>query len=194
MSIIDFSALSLLRQTLSPGVIHLPDDPKYSTKRWALNAERQAAVVACPATPEDVVQILLFAQGKEPYAAQKRLHVAVKGGGHTPSGASSSDGGLVIDLQPNMSAVRVEPTEKLAYVGGGALWRDDWRLLRELSVILELTDSWRRIGWLAGRHGLVIDNLVQATVVTSSGSILTASESENSDLFWAIRGGGGILA
>ncbi|KAF8716553.1 oxygen-dependent FAD-linked oxidoreductase family, partial [Rhizoctonia solani] len=124
MSIIDSSALSLLRQTLSPGVIHLPDDPKYSTKRWALNAERQAAVVACPATPEDVVQILLFAQGKEPYAAQKRLHVAVKGGGHTPSGASSSDGGLVIDLQPNMSVVRVEPTEKLAYVGGGALWQD----------------------------------------------------------------------
>jgi hypothetical protein len=79
MSTIDSSALSLLRQALSPeGAVHLPGDLKYSNKRWALNAERHAAAVACPATSEDVVQILAFAQGKEPYAAQKRVHVAVK--------------------------------------------------------------------------------------------------------------------
>ncbi|CAE6457872.1 unnamed protein product [Rhizoctonia solani] len=202
MSTIDSSALSLLRQALSPeGAVHLPGDLKYSNKRWALNAERHAAAVACPATSEDVVQILAFAQGKEPYAAQKRVHVAVKGGGHTPSGASSSDGGLVIDLQPKLNGVRVDPVEKLAYVGGGALWQDvDEATTPHGLASVAGTVSHTGVGgltlgggfgWLAGRHGLVIDNLAQATIVTSSGNILTASASENPDLFWAIRGGGG---
>ncbi|CAE6373309.1 unnamed protein product [Rhizoctonia solani] len=204
MSTIDTSALSLLRKALShEGSINLPGDPSYSNKRWALNAERVAAAVACPATPEDVAQILAFAQGKEQYAAQKRLHVAVKGGGHTPSGASSSDGGLVIDLQPKMAGVRVDPAEKLAYVGGGALWQDvDEATTPHGKHITTYQGTVSHtgvggltlgggFGWLTGKHGLVIDNLVKATVVTSSGNILTASESENSDLFWAIRGGGG---
>ncbi|CAE6426406.1 unnamed protein product [Rhizoctonia solani] len=250
MSTIDLSALSLLREVLSPeGSIHLPGDPDYSNKRWAVNAEKNAAAVAWPATPEDVAQVLAFAQGKAPYTSQKRLHVAVKGGGHTPSGASSSDGGLVIDLQPKLGGVlafaqgkapytsqkrlhvavkggghtpsgasssdgglvidlqpklggvRVNPAEKLAYVGGGALWRD----VDEATTPYGLASVAGTVGhtgvggltlgggfgWLTGNHGLVIDNLTQATVVTSPGSVLTASASKNPDLFWAIRGGGG---
>ncbi|KAG8726811.1 hypothetical protein FRC11_014443 [Ceratobasidium sp. 423] len=202
MSTVDLSALALLRSALSPeGSIHLPGDPNYSNKRWALNAEKEAAAVAWPATPEDVTQILAFAQGKGPYTSQKRLHIAVKGGGHTPSGSSSSDGGLVIDLQPKMHGVRVDPTAMLAYVGGGALWQD----VDEATTPHGLASVAGTVGhtgvggltlgggfgWLTGTHGLVIDNMVQATVVTSSGNILTASDSENSDLFWAIRGGGG---
>ncbi|CAE7150134.1 unnamed protein product [Rhizoctonia solani] len=204
MSTIDLSALSLLRDSISPeGSIHLPGDPDYSNKRWAVNAEKNAAAVAWPATPEDVVQILAFAQGKAPYAAQKRLHVAVKGGGHTPSGASSSDGGLVIDLQPKIGGVRVDPTEKLAYVGGGALWQDvdeattpHGKCLASVAGTVGHTGVGGLtlgggFGWLTGNHGLVIDNMVQATVITSSGDILIASDSESPDLFWAIRGGGG---
>ncbi|CAE6471782.1 unnamed protein product [Rhizoctonia solani] len=202
MPTIDPSALSLLRESLSPeGSIHLPGDPDYSNKRWALNAEKDAAAVAWPATPEDVVQILEFAQGKGPYTSQERLHVAVKGGGHTPSGASSSDGGLVIDLQPKMGRVRVDPAAKLAYVGGGALWQDVDEAttphgLASVSGTVGHTGVGGLtlgggFGWLTGVHGLVIDNLSQATVATSSGNILTASASENPDLFWAIRGGGG---
>ncbi|CAE6426404.1 unnamed protein product, partial [Rhizoctonia solani] len=186
---------------LSPSAaFNLPDDPGYSNKRWATNAERKAAAVACPVTPEDVVQVLAFAQGKAPYDSQKRLHLAVKGGGHTPSGASSSEGGLVIDLQPNMHSVRVDPDAKLAYVGGGCLWQevDEATAPHGLASVAGIVGHTGvggltlggGYGWLCSQHGLVIDNLVQATVVTSSGDILTASDAQNPDLFWALRGGG----
>ncbi|CAE6414239.1 unnamed protein product [Rhizoctonia solani] len=202
MPTIDPSAFSLLRESLSPqGSIHLPGDPDYSNKRWALNAEKDAAAVAWPATPEDVIHILTFAQGQAPYTSQKRLHIAVKSGGHTASGASSSDGGLVIDLQPKMGRVGVDPDAKLVYAGGGALWQDvdaataPYGLASVAGTVGDTGVGGLTLGggfgWLTGNHGLVIDNLVQATVVTSSGDILTASDSENPDLFWAIRGGGG---
>ncbi|CUA78499.1 6-hydroxy-D-nicotine oxidase [Rhizoctonia solani] len=192
-----FGKWSLLSPSAS---FNLPGDPGYSNKRWAANAERNAAAVACPATPEDVVQALAFAQGKAPYDSQQRLHLAVKGGGHTPSGASSSEGGLVIDLQPNMHSVRVDPDAKLAYVGGGCLWEevDEATAPHGLASVAGIVGHTGvggltlggGFGWLCSQHGLVIDNLVQATVVTSPGDILTASDSQNADLFWALRGGG----
>ncbi|KAF8600285.1 FAD-binding domain-containing protein [Ceratobasidium sp. AG-I] len=202
MSPIDSSALAALRAALSLSAsVNLPGDPSYTIKRWALNAEKPASAVACPATPEDVVQILAFVQGKAPYATQQKLALAVKGGGHTPSGASSTDGGLVIDLQPNMNKVRVDPESKLAYVGGGCLWEDvDEATIKHDLASVSGTVSHTGVGglilgggfgWLSSQHGLVIDNLVQVTLVTSSGDILTASDSQNQDLFWAVRGGGG---
>ena len=79
VSPIDSSALATLRAALSPSAfVNLPGDPDYSIKRWALNAEKPAAAVACPATAEDVAQILAFVQGKAPYAAQEKLALAVK--------------------------------------------------------------------------------------------------------------------
>ncbi|KAJ1303157.1 hypothetical protein OPQ81_011358 [Rhizoctonia solani] len=201
MSPVNPSALELLRKALSPNAsANLPGDPDYTNKRWALNAEKTAAIVTCPVTAEDVAQIIAFAQGKAPYGAQPKLDLAVKGGGHTPSGASSSEGGLVIDLNPKMHNVRVDPAAKLAYVQGGALWADVDEAtfphgLASVSGVVSHTGVGILIlgggfGWLCSQYGLVIDNLVQATVVTSSGEILTASDSENPDLFWAIRGGG----
>ncbi|CAE6432648.1 unnamed protein product [Rhizoctonia solani] len=201
MSPVNSSALELLRKALSPNAsANLPGDPDYTNKRWARNAEKTAAIVACPATAEDVAQIIAFAQGKAPYDAQPKLDLAVKGGGHTPSGASSSEGGLVIDLNPKMHSVRVDPEAKLAYVPGGALWADVDEAtfphgLASVSGVVSHTGVGSLIlgggfGWLCSQYGLVIDNLVQATVVTSSGKILTTSDSENTDLFWAIRGGG----
>ncbi|KAH7310235.1 hypothetical protein B0J17DRAFT_586382 [Rhizoctonia solani] len=204
MSPVNSPALDLLRKALSPNAsVNLPDDPDYTNKRWARNAEKTAAIVTCPATAEDVAQIIAFAQGKAPYNAQPKLDLAVKGGGHTPSGASSSEGGLVIDLNPKMHSVRVDSEAKLAYVQGGALWADvddatfphgKFRLA-SVSGVVSHTGVGTLIlgggfGWLCSQYGLVIDNLVQATVVTSSGKILTVSDSENHDLFWAIRGGG----
>ncbi|CAE6353171.1 unnamed protein product [Rhizoctonia solani] len=201
MSPINPDCVAHLRSLLSPSAsFNLPGDPGYSNKRWAANAERNAAAVSCPATPEDVVQALAFAQGKAPYDSQQLLHLAVKGGGHTPSGASSSEGGLVIDLQPNMHSVRVDPDAKLAYVGGGCLWEevDEATAPHGLASVAGIVGHTGvggltlggGFGWLCSQHGLVIDNLVQATVVTSSGDILTASHSQNADLFWALRGGG----
>lgn len=202
MSSINSSALAALRAALSPSAtVNLPGDPDYSVKRWALNAEKPAAAVACPATPEDVAQILAFAQGKAPYEAQPKIALAVKGGGHTPSGAASTDGGLVVDLQPQINKVRVDPEAKLAYVGGGCLWGDVDEAtikhgLASVSGVVSHTGVGGLIlgggfGWLCSQYGLVIDNLVQVTLVTSSGDILTASNSQNQDLFWAVRGGGG---
>ncbi|KAL5632777.1 hypothetical protein ACGC1H_005655 [Rhizoctonia solani] len=200
MSPIDSSALELLRKALSSNSsVNLPGDPEYTNKRWARNAEKTAAIVACPVTAEDVAQIIAFSQGNAPYDAQPKLDLAVKGGGHTPSGASSSEGGLVIDLNPKMHNVRVDPEGKLAYVQGGALWAnvDEATFphgLASVSGVVSHTGVGLILGggfgWLCSQYGLVIDNLVQATVVTSSGQILTASDSENPDLFWAIRGGG----
>ena len=81
MSPIDSSALATLRAALSPSAsVNLPDDPDYSIKRWALNAEKPAAAVACPATAEDVAQILAFVQGMAPYVTQRKLALAVKVG------------------------------------------------------------------------------------------------------------------
>lgn len=79
MSSIDPSALSKLRAALSPSAkVNLPGDPEFSIKRWAGNAEKPAAIVACPATPKDVVQILAFVQGLSPYETQQKIDFAVK--------------------------------------------------------------------------------------------------------------------
>ncbi|KAG8764039.1 hypothetical protein FRC12_008327 [Ceratobasidium sp. 428] len=196
MSPINNSALNALRANLSPKAsVALPGEPNYTVKRWAANAEKPAAIVANPATPEDVAQILAFVQSKAPYEEQQKLDLAIKGGGHTPSGASSTDGGLVIDLQPNLNAVRVDPEAKLAYVSGGALWGevDEATVKHGLASVSGVVSHTGvgGFGWLCSQYGLVIDNVVQYTLVTSSGDILTVSESANPDLFWALRGGGG---
>ncbi|KAG8716211.1 hypothetical protein FRC09_015973 [Ceratobasidium sp. 395] len=193
---IDTNSLRVLRSRLSPTAsVHLKGEPGYSIERWAENAEKPAIAVAYPANADDVAELLAFVQGKGLYVNQVRLDVAIKGGGHSASGASSTDGGLVIDLEPHLHDVRIDAGRKLAYVGGGALWKHvdqaaaehgKWKLTYDLFIRL---GGGR--GWLTGQHGLVIDNIVQATVVTASGDILVASEAENPDLFWAIRGGGG---
>lgn len=86
MSPIDPSAVVALRAALSPSAsFNLPGDPKYSVKRWATNAERPAAAVACPATAEDVAQVIAFVQGKAPYDAQQKTALAVKVGLSTTS-------------------------------------------------------------------------------------------------------------
>jgi FAD/FMN-containing dehydrogenase len=93
------------------------DHPNYSEAiaRWAANAERRATAVAFVKNAQDVAIVLN-------YAKQHKLLIAVRGGGHSTSGASSIEGGIVVDLSRHLSNVRVDPAEKLAYVGGGAIW------------------------------------------------------------------------
>ena len=94
-----------------------PDHPDYSKAiaRWAANAERRAKVVAFVKSAQDVVVVLR-------YAKEQNLPIAIRCGGHSPAGASSVENGIVIDLSRHLSSVRVDPTAKLAYVSGGALW------------------------------------------------------------------------
>ncbi|KAG6824886.1 hypothetical protein H0H87_010821, partial [Tephrocybe sp. NHM501043] len=177
------------------GDIVTPDDPDYqkAISRWAVNAQRRAKVVAFVKNAVDVGLAIA-------YARTSGLPIAIRGGGHSPAAASSSEGGLVIDLSRYLNEARVDPEKQVVYVGGGALWDvvDSEAIKHGLATVggtvnhtgvggLVLGGGY---GWLSPEHGLAIDNLVQATVVTADGSVLTASDAENQDLFFGIRGGG----
>lgn len=94
-----------------------PDHPSYADAiaRWAVNAQRPARAVAFVKDAQDVARVLAFAQ-------KEGAEIAIRGGGHSTAGASSTDGGIVIDLSRHLAGVRVDPTAKLAHVGGGAIW------------------------------------------------------------------------
>ncbi|KAH7104902.1 FAD-binding domain-containing protein [Auriculariales sp. MPI-PUGE-AT-0066] len=158
-------------------------------ERWAANAERKAAIIVFPKTAQDIALTLKHID----------LPLAIKCGGHSASGASSSEG-LVIDLSRHLGGVRVDAAAKRAYVGGGAVWKtvDEEAIKHGLATVggtvnhtgvggLTLGGGY---GWLSGRHGLAIDNLISATVVTASGDIVECSGTSNPDLFDGIRGGG----
>lgn len=161
--------------------------------RWAANARREAKVVAFVKDAQDVAIALK-------YAKDNKLPIAVRGGGHSPVGSSSIEGGLVIDLSRYLNGCKIDDEKKLAFVGGGAIWEtvDKAAIEYGLATVagtvnhtgvagLTLGGGY---GYLTGQHGHVIDNLVQATVVIADGSILIANDHENQDLFFGIRGGG----
>lgn len=128
------------------------------------------------------------------------LEIAVRGGGHNVAGRSTIDGGLLIDLS-SMTAVHVEPYPRTARAQGGATWNHFNRetQLHGLATTGGVVSSTGiagltlggGLGWLMGKHALALDNLLSVEVVLSDGSVLTASETEYPDLFWALRGGGG---
>ncbi|KAI0027568.1 FAD-binding domain-containing protein [Vararia minispora EC-137] len=172
-----------------------PDHIDYDSAilRWARNSRRRAAAVAFVRDAADVVTVLA-------HTRSQKLPVAIRGGGHSVAGASSIEGGVVIDLSRYLNGARVDAEKRLAYVGGGALWKcvDEEGMKYGLATVggtinhtgvggLILGGG---IGHLMGEYGHVVDNLVQVTVVTADGQILTASESESPELFWGIRGGG----
>ena len=134
------------------------------------------------------------------FARRHDLVVAVRGGGHNIAGNAVCEGGMMIDLTP-MSFVRVDPAARKAWVGPGATLGDVDRETQAFGLALPTgINSTTGIagltlgggfGWLTRKYGLTIDNLASADVVTADGRLLRASEEENPDLFWAIRGGGG---
>ena len=133
------------------------------------------------------------------FAGEHKLDLAVRGGGHSVSGTSSSQGGLVIDLSC-MRNTAVDAAKKTITAEGGALWTDvDTAAAAAGLATVGGTVNHTGIGgltlgggygWLSAKYGLVIDNLLNATVVLADGSIVKASKTEHPDLFWAIRGAG----
>ncbi|KAE8153556.1 FAD/FMN-containing dehydrogenase [Aspergillus avenaceus] len=194
MSSIPESALNALTESLNSSTIFTPSSPGYqeSIKRWSDTGIKEAGIVIQPTTAEDIRTALLWAQSQ-------KCDFAVKGGGHSVAGTSSSKDGLVIDLS-RLNTITVHPDTKTVTAQGGAVWKDVDEAAAKYSLAavggtvnhtgvggLTLGGGY---GWLSGQYGLTIDNLLSATVVLADGRIVTASVSENEDLFWGLRGAG----
>ena len=183
-----------LRQQVRGDVI-TKDDEGYEQARLVYNGmiDRRPSVIVRAVNAGDVIAAVNFAR-------EGCLDLAIRGGSHSVPGFGTCDGGLVIDLV-RMRGVRVNPEKRTARAEGGATWGDfnaatyPFGLATTGGIIsstgvagLTLGGG---IGYLTRGFGLSLDNLVSADVVTADGRFLMASEKENEDLFWAIRGGGG---
>ena len=184
-----------LREAIHGSVLR-PGDDGYAEASRIWNGEfdeRRPAVIVGASGAADVIAAVGFARSND-------LPIAVRGGGHSIAGFSSCDDGLVIDLS-GMRSVRIDPVARRAYVGPGAIWADvdhetQAHALATTGGLVSTTGVagftlGGGIGWLMRKHGLACDNLVGADVVTADGCLVHASESENADLLWGLRGGGG---
>ncbi|MFI2485580.1 FAD-binding oxidoreductase [Promicromonospora kroppenstedtii] len=187
------SALDTLRRDFGGDIIE-PGAADYES------VARSRLVVGSPAyvlRPKSVADV----QAAVRFAAGSGLALSVRGGGHSFPGFSTNDGGIVVDLSP-LATVEVVDTERhLVRIGGGAHWGDVAEALAPHGLAISSGDTKSvgvggltlsgGIGWKVRKHGLALDNLVAAQVVTADGAVVTASADEHPDLFWAIRGGGG---
>ena len=193
-STIDTEALEQLKAAVG-GAILQDGDPGYDEARHVYNGmidRRPLVIVQCAGTA-DVAAAVTFAREHE-------LVLSVRGGGHNVAGSAVCDGGLMIDMS-HMRGIRVDPAAQTARAQGGATWADFDRECQLFGLastgglisstgIAGLTLG-GGFGWLGRSYGMACDNLVSADVVLADGSVVTASESENADLFWGLRGGGG---
>jgi FAD/FMN-containing dehydrogenase len=183
-----------LRQRVHGAVI-TPDDKGYDEARAVYNAmiDKRPAAIVQPAEVADVAAAV-------DHSREAGVDLSVRGGGHGVPGFGTNDGGIVIDLS-TMRSVTVDAGARTARAQGGATWGDfneatgahglatTGGIISTTGVVgLTLGGG---IGYLARGHGLSIDNVVSAEVVTADGRTVTASEREHEDLFWALRGGGG---
>ncbi|MBV9172821.1 MAG: FAD-binding oxidoreductase [Chloroflexi bacterium] len=155
--------------------------------------DKRPAIIARCSGVADIVEAVNFAREHE-------LDIAIRGGSHSAAGLALCDDGLVIDLT-RMRGARVDPVARTVQAQAGMLWAD---LDRETQVYGLATTGGTvsntgisgltlggGLGWLMGKHALACDNLLSVDLVTAEGKVLTASETEHPDLFWALRGGGG---
>lgn len=153
---------------------------------------KEKGVVAYPTSSSDVSTLIKFSQ-------KYGIDVAVRGGGHSNRPTSSTEGGICIDLS-TLKSVSIDAITKTVTVQGGALWSNVYAAIAPHSLALvggvitsvgvgglSLMGGY---GWLTGAHGLTLDNILSVEIVLASGEIVTASEKENEDLFWAVRGAG----
>jgi FAD/FMN-containing dehydrogenase len=188
------STLESLRESVRGQVIS-PDDQEYDTARRVYNAmiDRRPAVVVRPANTGDVMSAVRYAQANG-------LPVATRGGSHSVPGFGTADGAVVVDLS-SRRGVRVDPLTRTARAEGGATWGDFNAATHAFGLattggIISTTGVGGLtlgggIGHLDRGFGLSCDNLISADVVTADGTMHVASEKDDEDLFWAIRGGGG---
>jgi FAD/FMN-containing dehydrogenase len=177
------------------GALTCPGDDGYDVARqvWNANIDRRPALIACCAGVADVINAVNFAR-------TQNLLVSVRGGAHSFAGTAVCDGGMVIDLS-RMKGIRVDPTKRTVRAEGGVKWGEfdhenqAFGLATTGGTVADTGIGGLTLGgghgWLGSKYGLASDNLLSVDIVTADGQLLTASATENPDLFWAVRGGGG---
>jgi FAD/FMN-containing dehydrogenase len=177
------------------GEIVLPGDPNYNEVReiWNAMIDRRPSVIVQCAEADDVLHAIS-------YARDNGLEISVRGGGHNIAGSALCNNGVMIDFS-NMTGVKVDAQKKRAYVEPGATLGDFDKAtqahglatpvgINSTTGIAGLTLG-GGFGWLTRKYGMTVDSLISAKMVTADGRKIQVSEDENTDLFWAIRGGGG---
>jgi FAD/FMN-containing dehydrogenase len=177
------------------GQLLCPADEGYNMARtvWNANVDKLPALIARCASASDVIQAVNFAR-------DNHLLVSVRGGGHNFSGTCVADDGVVIDLSL-MNSVRVDPARRTARAEGGTKWGQFDRETQAFGLACTGGTNYDTgiggltlgggMGWLGGKYGLALDNLISVDIITADGQFRIASATENPDLFWAVRGGGG---
>jgi FAD/FMN-containing dehydrogenase len=194
VAVVDEDAFGALRALFGGELLRHGDDGYDVARRvWNGNIDRRPAIIARCRGVADIQRALAF-------AVEHGLVVSVRGGGHSAPGYGTNDGGMVIDLGP-MKGIRVDPESRVAVAQGGVLWRELDRETQAFGLattggtvsntgIAGLTLG-GGLGWLMGKHGLTIDNLRAADVITADGTFRSVDAKRDPDLFWALRGGGG---
>jgi FAD/FMN-containing dehydrogenase len=190
---LDEEVIAAFRSRLR-GTLMTPDDASYDDARTVRNGliDRYPALIARCSGTADVVESVNFAR-------EQQLLLSIRGGGHNVAGNAVNDGGLVIDLS-QMRAVYVDPSARTVRVEGGATWADVDRETQLFGLAtpggvvsstgvggLTLHGG---VGWFRRKLGMSLDNLLSVEIVTADGQVRTASQTENPDLFWAVRGAG----
>lgn len=195
----DVEALTSLLANTSAKLILPSDKDAYAAAiaRWSMAASKPAGLVVQPSNPHEVGIVTK-------YCNDNNIELAVKGGGHSTAGASSTDGGLLLYLE-SLRKVSVEdwpsePGQKVFRIGGGATWGDvdiegeKYGIGTVGGTVADTGVGGLTLGggygWLSGKYGLSIDCLLEVEVVLADGSVKRASEKENADLFWAMSGAG----
>jgi len=187
------SALETLRRDFGGDIIE-PGGADYESVSRTLLTSGKPAYVLRPGSVRDVQEGVRFAAGIG-------LSLSVRGGGHSFPGFGTNDGGVVIDLSRLASVEIIDSERHLVRIGGGATWGKVAAALAPHGLAISSGDTKSvgvggltltgGIGWKVRKHGLALDNVVAAEVVTASGEVVPASAAQNPELFWAIRGGGG---
>lgn len=190
------SALEALHRDFGGDIIEPggPDDVEYASASRSLLVTGSPAYVLRPASVGDV-------RAGVGFAASTGLPLSVRGGGHGFAGFGTNDGGVVIDLGRLAKVEIVEKERHVVRIGGGATWGRVAAALAPHGLAISSGDTKSvgvggltltgGIGWKVRKHGLALDNVVAAEVVTADGEVVSASVEDNPELFWAIRGGGG---
>ena len=177
------------------GPVILPGDIPYESGRrvWNLAVDRRPAAIVQCAEVDDVMKTIAFARAEA-------LPLAVRSGGHSQAGHGTCEGGIVLDLSA-LRAIAVDPERRIARVAAGARVTDVQDAVQAHGLMTPMGGC-KDVGiggltlgggenFLMAKYGIVCDNVVRAELVTADGRILVASDAENPDLFWALRGGGG---